>query len=67
MAIWAWSLIAIGVIGLGWLIVGALRRPGLGRGADAEVRGRLIEPGGDDVPARAEGIARPEDNPGPRT
>jgi hypothetical protein len=62
MAIWQLSLIAIAVIGIGWLIVGVLRRPGIGRGADPEARGRLIEPGGDDVPARAEGLARPEDD-----
>jgi hypothetical protein len=64
--VWAWILVAIAAAALVWLVVGALRRPGLGRGADPEVRERLIEPGGDDIPARAEGIARPEDEPEPR-
>ena len=66
MPLWAWILVAVAAAGLFWLIFGALRKPGLGRGADTEARGRLIEPGGDDIPARADGLARPEDDSGPR-
>jgi hypothetical protein len=62
MPLWAWALIGIAAVVLGWLILGALRRPGIGRAADPEARQRLIEPGGDDVQARAEGLARPDDD-----
>lgn len=62
MPLWAWALVVVAAVGIGWLVVGAVRRPGIGQGADPEARERLIEPGGDDIPARAEGLARPEDD-----